>query len=227
MGSSGTRRPQLLYQGVLKTCIGLKMSAADIMFYTGVSKTVFPNLVEAICKMTTGNSRLPAEDQLLIKLMRLRLGFLYGDLARRFETSVTRIGDIVRNMLGILKKIMNYIVVWLPKSHIKSSMPASFVEGGYSKMTCIFDCTEILLRRPRKLIARAQTFSSYKANNTVKFFTVIAPMASSCICEMCMVGGLLINILCGTAQSRTTSSVATKLWPIMGSLWTPTWNCKG
>uniref|UniRef100_V5H380 Transposase Helix-turn-helix domain-containing protein n=1 Tax=Ixodes ricinus TaxID=34613 RepID=V5H380_IXORI len=80
------------------------MSASDIMFFTGVSKTVFLSLAEAVCKMTAANSRLPT-DQLLIKVMRLRLGLLYGDLARRFETSVTRIGDIVRNMLRILKKI--------------------------------------------------------------------------------------------------------------------------
>ncbi|CAN7993905.1 unnamed protein product [Ixodes pacificus] len=151
------------------------MSASDIMFYTGVSKTVFLSLAEAVCKTTTTNSRLPAEDQLLITLMRLRLGLLYGDLARRFETSVTRICDIVKKMLRTLKKIMNYVVFWLPRSRIQNSMPASFVEGGYGRTTCIFDCTEIILQRPRKLMARAQTFSSYKANNTVKFLTVIAP----------------------------------------------------
>ncbi|KAG0444057.1 hypothetical protein HPB47_014232, partial [Ixodes persulcatus] len=34
---------------------------------------------------------------------------------------------------------------------------------------------EIILQRPKKLMARAQTYSSYKAANTVKFLTVIAP----------------------------------------------------
>ncbi|EEC06750.1 conserved hypothetical protein, partial [Ixodes scapularis] len=34
---------------------------------------------------------------------------------------------------------------------------------------------EVTLRRPRKLIARAQTFSAFKANHSTKLLAVIAP----------------------------------------------------
>ncbi|XP_029851444.2 uncharacterized protein LOC115333047 [Ixodes scapularis] len=151
------------------------MSDADIQFYTGISRDAFLSLVEMVSLMTTANSRIPLEDQLLLSLMRLRLGLLYGDLARRFSISVTRICAIFDKILGILKKIMTYIVVWLPRVRIQSTMPASFVENGYGRTTCIFDCAELTLQRPRKLMARAQTYSAYKAANTLKFLTVIAP----------------------------------------------------
>lgn len=70
---------------------------------------------------------------------------------------------------------MEDVVIWLPREAIHDSMPQSFIDTGYQKTTCIFDCSEITLQRPKKLMARAQTYSSYKANNTVKFLTVIAP----------------------------------------------------
>lgn len=54
-------------------------------------------------------------------------------------------------------------------------MPASFIENGYDSTTCILDCTEVMLQRAKKLMARAQTYSSYKAHNTVKFLVAIAP----------------------------------------------------
>lgn len=151
------------------------MSPSGILFYTGVTKDVFRSLAEAVATMTSTRSRLPLEDQLLLTLVRLRLGLLYEDLAMRFGISVTAICTIFHKMLKILKKIMEYVVLWLPRERIQNSMPTSFVESGYKDTTCIFDCTEVILQRPRKLMARAQTFSAYKANNTVKFLVVIAP----------------------------------------------------
>ncbi|KAH9380559.1 hypothetical protein HPB48_017331 [Haemaphysalis longicornis] len=78
-------------------------------------------------------------------------------------------------MLKCLKEIMKCIEVWLPISRIQSSMPQSFIDSGHEDNTCIFDDTEVSLERSKKQRARAQTYSSYKANNTVKFLMVIAP----------------------------------------------------
>lgn len=133
-------------KGFLKPSVVLTMSHSSILFYTGVSKDVFQSLAEAVAIMTTTRSRLPLQDQLLQTLMRLRLGLLNGDLAIRFGISVTAVFTIFHKMLNMLKKIMEYVVFWLPRESIKNSMPTSFVESGYSDTTCILDCTEIILK---------------------------------------------------------------------------------
>ncbi|XP_064458996.1 uncharacterized protein LOC135369296 [Ornithodoros turicata] len=154
---------------------GTTLSADDINFYTGVSQPVFSQMVEIVTLLAQKLSFLPREDQLLLCLMRLRLGLLYGHLARIFRVSVSSVGNHFIYILGILSEIMKQVVTWLPRSYIRNTMPDSFVQNGYSCTTCILDCTEVVLQRPRKLMPRAQTYSNYKANNTVKFLMAIAP----------------------------------------------------
>ncbi|CAN7985142.1 unnamed protein product [Ixodes hexagonus] len=108
-------------------------------------------------------------------LKRLRLGLLYGHLSRIFQVSVSTVGNIIKTMLALLKKIMKLVVVWLSRSQIRNSMPQSFIESGFGKTTCIVDCTEVFPQRPKKVMTRAQTYSAYKGHNTVKFLTVISP----------------------------------------------------
>ncbi|XP_075555816.1 uncharacterized protein LOC142588186 [Dermacentor variabilis] len=112
---------------------------------------------------------------LLMCLMRLHLGLLYEHLARIFQISVSSVGNHMPYILSLLCKIMKKVVIWLPKSHIQNSMPDSFIENKHDDTPCILDCTEVFLQHPKKLIARAQTFSSYKAHNTVKSLVAIAP----------------------------------------------------
>ncbi|XP_075526563.1 uncharacterized protein LOC142558298 [Dermacentor variabilis] len=149
--------------------------SSDILFYTGQSHNVFERLVRAASILAKKPSVLTRADQLLLCLMRLRLGLLYGHLARIFQISVSSVSNHVSCILSLLCKIMKKVVIWLPKSHIQNSMPDSFIENKHDDTTCILDCTEVFLQRPKKLMARAQTFSSYKAHNTVKFRVTIAP----------------------------------------------------
>ena len=44
--------------------------------------------------------------------------------------------------------------------------------------TVIIDCFEIFIERPTNLLARAQTFSSYKHHNTIKVLIGITPQGT-------------------------------------------------
>ncbi|XP_064476258.1 uncharacterized protein LOC135390485 [Ornithodoros turicata] len=151
------------------------MSTSDILFYTGLSEEVFQKILLCLEQSFRPLSQLPLEDQLVLALMRLRLGTLYRDLAWRFSISPSSVCKIFNSVLKSLNEIMTYSVVWLPKSGIQSSMPDSFIQSGYENTRCILDCTEVFLQRPKKQMARAQTYSSYKAHNILKFLIVIAP----------------------------------------------------
>ncbi|XP_065294112.1 uncharacterized protein [Dermacentor albipictus] len=152
------------------------LTSDDILFYTGISVAAFYKLVSALkTQDKTIRKLLTIEDQLLLTLMRRRLDLLCGDLARWFEVSVAYVSRTFSRVLDDLVKIMQEVVVWLPRSRLRASMPESFRNSEYSQATCIFDCTEALMQRPRKLMARSQSYSQYKAANTMKLLTVIAP----------------------------------------------------
>lgn len=114
-------------------------------------------------------------DQVLLTLMRLRLGLPYFDLAIRFGTSVAQAGKVVRVMLGILNSAISRVVVRLPVETILATTPKQFASSGYANTTCITDCTEVQLQRPKKIYPSGQTYSHYNSCNIKKFLVAVAP----------------------------------------------------
>ena len=55
-----------------------------------------------------------------------------------------------------------------------SNIPESF-KPNYKKVVSTIDCFEVLIERPHNLTARAQTWSNYKHNNTIKYLVSITP----------------------------------------------------
>lgn len=58
------------------------------------------------------------------------------------------------------------------------TMPQCFKFSFGTKTTVIIDCFEIFIEKPTNLLARAQTFSSYKHHNTIKVLIGITPQGS-------------------------------------------------
>lgn len=147
----------------------------DSIFYTGLSLTVFSTLVEL---MRVHGEHLPyslsIKEQVLLTLVRLRLGLQFQDLGKRFEISFQLASRIFHSWINLLSDHLKDLILWLPKETIQRSMPKSFRET-YPKTTCIIDCTEVYLQRPLSLKARTATYSNYKSHNTLKFLVCIAP----------------------------------------------------
>ena len=57
---------------------------------------------------------------------------------------------------------------------VGENMPKCF-KRHFRRCRCIIDCTEIFMERPTNLTARAQTWSNYKHNNTIKYLVGITP----------------------------------------------------
>ena len=59
-------------------------------------------------------------------------------------------------------------------------MPRCFLDSFGRKTTVIIDCFEVFIDRPTNLLARAQTFSSYKHQNTITVLIGIRPQGTIC-----------------------------------------------
>lgn len=154
----------------------VSLPPSQYQFYTGLSYCTFCELVNVVESKVSTQFKLSISDAVLLTLMRLRLGLLYADLAYRFAISVSLVGKIFRTILRAVAEISRqHLIIWLPQETIQRSLPKTFKESMYKNTRCIIDCTEVYMQRPKKLYARAQTYSQYKGGNTAKFLVAIAP----------------------------------------------------
>ena len=70
------------------------------------------------------------------------------------------------------------LIYWPERQQLWETMPLCFKEAFGKKVTVIIDCFEVFIDRPTNLLARAQTFSSYKHHNTIKILISITPQAT-------------------------------------------------
>uniref|UniRef100_A0A3P9JSW6 DDE Tnp4 domain-containing protein n=1 Tax=Oryzias latipes TaxID=8090 RepID=A0A3P9JSW6_ORYLA len=149
----------------------------DFIFYTGLCADSFWLLLRAVLTFCSQplNTKLAVHEQFLLVLMRLRLGLLFTDLGKRFGVSRTTASEIFTFWRPILARFMREkVIVWLPRDTLNRIRPKTFNKN-YPKATCIIDCTEVFVQRPKNLRKRSQTYSNYKHHNTYKLLYCIAP----------------------------------------------------
>ena len=150
----------------------------DFIFYTGLCADSFWQLLRALLTLCSQplNTKLAVHQQFLLVLMRLRLSLLFTDLGKRFWVSRSTASEIFTFWRPILASFMREKVIsWLPRDTLNRIRPKSFRQN-YPKATCIIDCTEVFVQRPRNLRKRSQTYSnSNKHHNTYKLLYCIAP----------------------------------------------------
>lgn len=70
---------------------------------------------------------------------------------------------------------MKPLVLWPEREDLRKNMPMQFRRQFGMKCAVVIDCFEVFIERPTNLKARAETWSSYKHHNTVKFLLGITP----------------------------------------------------
>jgi len=150
----------------------------DMLFYMGTNRALFDCIV-AVCKdsLPVMHDSVSFNDHLLIVFLKLRLGLLNKDIADRFAISPASVFNILRVWIPALAMKLKAFIVWPDRDILRLNAPASF-KPQFKNVISIIDCFEVLTERPYNLTARAQTPSSYKHNNTVKYLISITPVGS-------------------------------------------------
>ncbi len=148
------------------------MNDYDSNLYTGLPLHTFHTLV-AVLRPHGNLAYLTAiEQQILLTLMKLKLNLLIEDLAIRFCISVSQV--IISFWIDTMAVVLKYLIPWLSKETIRATTPESFKQH-YPNVTCILDCSESEVQRPRNLDSRSESYSHYYACNTIKYLVAIAP----------------------------------------------------
>lgn len=119
--------------------------------------------------------QLSAKEELILCLMKLRLGMLNEDLADRFGVSWTHVSNVFVTWLKILSELLGELVFNPPAEIVRGNLPPSFLNYKYQNVRHIIDCSEVFIEKPNNLEAAALTWSDYKRHNTAKFLVSITP----------------------------------------------------
>ena len=153
-------------------------------FYTGLENfALFNALISLILDDWQPKIKVALQpcEQLLLVLMKLRLGLLNQDLACRFEIGVGTVSRVFHSWIDILHVKLNPLLTWPSKNQTKKkSVPQCFKSASLGNVRCIIDCTEVFIEKPHNFKARAQTYSNYKHHNTIKFLVGIMPSGVIC-----------------------------------------------
>ena len=171
----------------------------DCRFYTGIEKcSVFHTLHDYVapyvkrrwkgsCRIVSTKVKRPSKfgpgrkfcstEECLLVLMRMRLGLLNADLARRFDISPTLCSQIFHTWLTAMDSILGALVFWTDKEQILATKPQRYRH----QIVSIIDCSEVFIETPKNLDLQFATWSDYKHHNTSR---VDAPMCIMVDLEM-------------------------------------------
>lgn len=138
-------------------------------------------------------------------IIRLRLN-LSGrdlDLGYRFGgISDSTVSCTFLRVVDVLYQRLKPLIIWPDKDVLRKTLPMDFRKY-CPNCVVIIDCFEIFLDHPLNPLARAQTLSSYKHHNTVKYLIGITPQGTVSFISEGGVGGLVTNTLQRTVAYLT------------------------
>ena len=107
--------------------------------------------------------------------MRLRLNLRINDLAYHFNDSTSTASCTFLKVIDVLFLHLKPVIKWPCREQIWKKTPMCFRNYFGTNIVVIIDCFKISINKPKNILARAQTFSSYKHHNTVKVLIGITP----------------------------------------------------
>ena len=161
----------------------LKDDDVKVKYYTGLYNF---SILKAVLELvqghipTTSKSALNPFQQVLLVFMRLRLNLGVQDLAYRFNIGKSTVSRIFLTVINVMSARLRFLILWPQKEQLQKTLPMSFRQDFGNKVAVIIDCFEVFIDRPSNVMARAQTWSTYKHHNTVKFLIGITLQGVIC-----------------------------------------------
>ena len=151
-----------------------------VRFYTGLPS--YEILIKAFdhisAHVTRKSLHLSKFQEFVMVLLKLRLNAPLQDLAYRFRTSVSTVSRTFAAWMVVMDARLSPLISWPDREDLWATMPQCFQYSFGKKTTVVIDCFEVFIDRPSSLLARAQTFSSYKHHNTIKVLIGITPQGT-------------------------------------------------
>ena len=147
-------------------------SSEKVRFYTGlpsyeVLMVVFDHVAPHVPRRL-GCTTLNRFQEFVMVLMKLRLNVPFQDLAYRFVLSLSSVSRIFMSWIIAMDLRLSCFIHWPDREQLWKTMLMCFQYTFGRKVTVIIDYFEVFINKPTNLLARAQTFSSYKHHNTIK-----------------------------------------------------------
>lgn len=136
--------------------------------------------------------------------MKLRLNVPLEDLAFRFMVCRPTVSRIFAHWIVVMDIRLRDMIYWPSREELWATMPMCFQYSFGKKVTVVIDCFEVYIENPSNLLARAQTFSSYKSHNTIKILIGITPQGSVCFVSEAWAGRTSDKFLMRIADFLTT-----------------------
>ena len=157
-----------------------KSDNEKVKFYTGLPSFHILNTVflQVSPHVSRKSQNLTSFQEFIMTLMKLKLDMPFKDLSYRFNVSLPTVSRIFSAWMVALHVRLSPLIKWPDREDLWQTMPQCFHVSFGKKTTVIIDCFEIFICRPSNLLARAQTFSSYKHHNTVKVLIGITPQGT-------------------------------------------------
>ena len=150
-----------------------------VLFFTGIQTWhILFTLYSYLSPYLSTQRSLNGFQMLIMTLMKLRLNISNVFLAYLFGLSSSTVSRILTEMIDIMFIRMKPLILWPSREALWKTMPLQFQEHFALNVAVIIDCFEIFIERPSNLKARAETWSSYKHHNTIKYLIGITPQGT-------------------------------------------------
>ena len=147
-----------------------------VAFYTGLPNLNVLKLVfKFIENHVAAGKSLSREQEYLLCLVKLRMNYLFKDIAFQLNISVATVHRSFHNILDILYARLSFLIKWPTRENLRESMPMTFRDNFGKKVVVVLDCFELFTERPSSTVNKVYTYSNYKHHQTVKYLIGIAP----------------------------------------------------